>query len=105
MQAIERSPLLKLDKPQVIGYLKAAGTRDPDVLYTHKQRLLTAAKFPKHVGTYIMLMGALCTLMILLAPIGIPLLFIGWFMRRRGHSNVEAVEAGFTEFAGSASAA
>jgi hypothetical protein len=111
MQAIERSPLLKLDKSQVIGllkldksqvigYLKATGSRDPDVLHVEKSRILVAAKFPKHVGLYLMIVGALCTVMILLAPIGIPLLGIGWWLRSRGKQNVNVVEAGFAEFVG-----
>jgi hypothetical protein len=105
MQAIERSPFLKLDKSEVIGYLKSAGSRDPDILHTAKTRLLTAARFPKGVGLYVMIMGGLCTLMILLAPIGIPLLVFGWWLRRRGARNVEMVELGFREFSANASAA
>ena len=98
MQTIERSPLLKLDKSTVLGHLKSAGSRDPDVLHTQKQRLLIAAKFPKHVGLYLMIVGGLCTVLILLAPIGIPLIGIGWWMRRRGSRNLEIVEAGYSEF-------
>ena len=101
---IERSPLLKLDKPTVIGFFKAAGSRDPDVLHAQKSNLVTLAKFPKYVGTYVMVMGGLCTAMILLAFIGIPLLFFGWWMRRRGVSNLQIVEAGFAEFVGAAPA-
>jgi hypothetical protein len=104
MQAIERSPLLKLDRSKVLGYLKAAGSRDPDVLHSQKERLLVAAKFPKHVGLYLMVMGVLCTALILLAPIGIPLIVLGWWMRRRGKRNVELVEAGFAEFTSAAAA-
>jgi hypothetical protein len=49
-------------------------------------------------GTYIIVLGILCTVTILLAIIGIPLLFLGWWMRRRGSNNVAAVEAGFKEY-------
>ena len=55
----ERSPLLKLDRSTVIGYLKSANTRDPDILHTQKTHLLSLAKFPKLVGTYLMVVGAL----------------------------------------------
>jgi len=99
---IERSPFLKLDKSQVIGYLKSAGTKDPDILHTQKASLVSLAKFPKYVGTYIMVMGALCTVLILLAFIGIPLLFLGWWMRRRGVKNAEIVEIGWAEYVGTA---
>ena len=98
--ALERSPFLKLDKQMVIGELKAVGSRDPDVLHNAKSKIMTIAKFPKHAGVYIMVMGGLCTALILLAFIGIPLLILGWWMRRRGVANVAAVEAGRNEFMG-----
>jgi len=101
---IDRSPFLKLEKQMVIGYLKSAGSRDPDVLHTQRAQLLSLAKFPKFAGVYLMLIGALCTILILLAPIGIPVLVLGWWTRRRGIRNLEAVEAGWSEFMSSAAA-
>ena len=95
---IEKSPLLKLDKQTVIGHLKAAGSRDPDILHSHKATLTSAAKFPKLAGVYIMIMGGLLTITILGAFLGIPALLIGWWMRKRGVNNLEAVEAGFQEY-------
>ncbi|MGQ0721982.1 MAG: hypothetical protein ACT4PE_10475 [Candidatus Eiseniibacteriota bacterium] len=97
---IERSPMLRLDKAMVLGYLKSAGSSDPDVLHTQKKNLLSLAQFPKFVGTYLMVMGGLCTVMILTAVIGIPLLFFGWWMRKRGVANIKVVEAGWKEFSG-----
>jgi hypothetical protein len=96
--ALERSPFLKLDKQMVVGELKSIGSRDPDVLHIRKTQIMVIAKFPKHAGTYIMVMGGLCTALILLAFIGIPLLILGWWMRRRGAANVVAVEEGWNEF-------
>jgi hypothetical protein len=58
----------------VIGFLKSAGSRDP---------------------------GALLTVTILGAFLGIPMLILGWWMRRRGVRNLETVEAGYAEFLGS----
>lgn len=101
--ALERSPFLKLDKQMVIGELKTAGSKDPDVLHNKKKQILTIAAFPKHVGLYIMVMGGMCTALILLAFIGIPLLGLGWWMRRRGVQNLVAVEQGWNEFVGSGS--
>ena len=95
---IEKSPLLTLDKQTVIGHLKAAGSRDPDILHSHKATLVSAAKFPKLAGIYIMIIGALLTLTILGAFLGIPALIIGWWMRRRGVNNLKAVEAGLSEY-------
>lgn len=98
--ALERSPFLKLDRQMVLGELKSIGSRDADVLHVRKAQILTVAKFPKHAGTYVMVVGALCTALILLAFIGIPLLILGWWMRRRGVQNVEAVEHGWNDFMG-----
>ena len=97
---IEKSPFFKLDKQAVIGHLKATGSRDPDVLHTQKEVLMSAAKFPKLAGVYVMVMGGLCCLLILLIPIGIPLLGLGWWMRKRGIRNIQAVDEGFAEYTG-----
>jgi hypothetical protein len=99
---IERSPLLKLDKQSALGFLKSIGTRDPDVLHTQRMKLVAAAKFPKLAGTYVMVLGSLCTVLILLAPIGVPALIFGWWMRRRGVQNLEVVEEAWAEYAGAA---
>jgi hypothetical protein len=95
---IEKSPFLNLDKQQVIGFLKDTGSRDPDVLHTQKAILVSAAKFPKLVGIYLMVLGALMTVMILTAFIGIPLIGLGWWLRRRGIRNLDTVESGYTEY-------
>lgn len=95
---IERSPFLKLDKSTVIGELKAAGTRDPDVLHNRKVQILSVARFPKQVGVYLLVVGGLCTVLILLAFIGIPLLGLGWWTRARGVHNLKVVEDAWTEF-------
>ena len=101
---IERSPFLKLEKSIVIGYLESAGSRDPDILHDQTTRLLSLARFPKHVGIYLMLTGMVFIFAILLAPIGIPVLVVGCWTRRRGVRNVEVVEAGWAEFKDGAAA-
>lgn len=98
---IDRSPFLSLDRQTVLGYLKAAGSRDPDVLHTHRSTLVSLGRFPKLAGVYVMVLGALLTLTILGAFLGIPALILGWWMRRRGVRNLEAIEAGFAEFVAS----
>lgn len=104
-QAIQKSPFLKLDRAMVIGYLKSTGSHDPDVLHTQKAEILSAAKFPKMAGVYLMVLGGLMTILILTAFIGIPLLILGWWMRRRGVSNVQVVEAAYAEYVGQAQVA
>lgn len=92
------SPLLKVNRQEVLGHLKSAGSLDPDVLHAQKATLLQAARFPKTVGTYLMILGALLTLTILGAFLGIPMLVAGWFIRRRGVGNIRTVESTFEEF-------
>lgn len=95
---IDRSPFLKLDPATVRGYLKAGESKDPDVLHGRKAQLVSLGAFPKHVGLYLMVMGALLTVLILTAFMGIPLLIFGWWMRRRGVENLSVVETTFAEY-------
>jgi hypothetical protein len=95
---IERSPMLNLDRQIVLGYFKDAGSRDPDVLHTHKAALVTLGRFPKLVGIYLLAMGVLLTVSIVGSFIGIPLLVLGWWMRRRGVHNLETIEEGYSDF-------
>ena len=104
-QPIQKSPFLKFDRPTVIGHLKATGSRDPDVLHAQRAEIMSAAKFPKLAGIYIMVMGALLTITILGAFIGIPLLGLGWWMRRRGVANITVAEAAYAEYVGAGRAA
>ena len=101
---IERSPFVLLDRQAVLGYFKSAGSRDPDVLHTHKANLLAIGRFPKLAGIYVMVMGALLTITIVGSFLGIPLLVLGWWMRRRGVRNLEAIEVGYGEFLGASPA-
>jgi hypothetical protein len=95
------SPFITVNRQEVIGNLKATGSRDPDVLYAQKSILLQAVRFPKLAGTSLMIVGALCTLLMVLAFIGIPLLIGGWWLRRRGVRNIQTVEAAYSEFVAS----
>ena len=92
------NPFLVYDKQTVIGELKTAGTKDPDVLHARKKTLLSYGKVPKMVGTYMMFLGVLLTITILGAILGIPLLLIGFWLRKRGIRNVATVEETFSEF-------
>ena len=101
---IERSPFLRLDRAQVLGYLKSANSRDPDVLHAQKASLVSLGRFPKLVGIYLMVLGGLLTVTILGAFIGIPLLGLGWWTWRRGVQNGKTIESGYAEFVGPARA-
>lgn len=61
---------------------------------------MSAAKFPRMVGIYLMVLGALMTVMILTAFIGIPMLGVGWWLRGRGNQNVKVLEEAYNEYVG-----
>ena len=86
------------------SFFKSAGSRDPDIIHTQKTHLISLAKFPKLAGVYVMVLGGLLTITILGAFLGIPMLIIGWWMRRRGVRNLQTVEDGYSEFLGSQAA-
>lgn len=98
------SPLVKIDRQGVLGHLKQVNSRDPDVLHAQKATLLQAVRFPKTVGTYLMLLGVLLTITILGSFLGIPMLIAGWYVRRRGVNNIRTVESTYEEFVGAQSA-
>lgn len=90
--------IFSIDRQGAIGELKTAGTRDPDILHATKANLIAAVKFPRMMGTYVMLMGGLLSLTIIGAFLGIPMLLAGWWLRRKGVRNIETVEAAYAEF-------
>lgn len=99
-QIVEKSPFLKVDRQMVMGFLKSTGSRDPDVLHAQKASLMSAARFPKMVGLYLMVLGGLLTVLILTAIIGVPMIALGWWLRGRGVKNVKVVEETYNEYVG-----
>jgi hypothetical protein len=96
-----QNPFTKVDKQSVIGTLKATGSRDPDVLYAQKQKLLAPNKNLKILSYMLLAGGVLLALTVILAIAGIPLALFGawilWFSKR----NIAAIEAGFSEYSAS----
>jgi hypothetical protein len=92
------NPFLTYDKQTVIGELKSAGSKDPDILHARKKTLLSYGRVPKMVGTYLMFLGILLTITILGAILGIPALLFGWWLRKRGVRNLALVEETYAEF-------
>ena len=104
MPAGAANPFIPTDRKSVVGTLKATGSRDPDVLHAQKQTLLAPYKHLKLLAMICGGSGALFTLMIFMAWIGIPLLLFAWWLWRFQARNSAAVEAGYSEYMQSASA-
>jgi hypothetical protein len=88
----------RLTKQQVIGQLKSTNSADPDVLFAAKTALIEPVKPLKIMGIWAYLTGGLMTLTIFLAVLGIPLLFFGWWVRKRGAENLATIEEGYAEY-------
>ena len=87
-------------KQQVVGALKATGSSDPDVLFACKQELLDQYKPLKMMSLIPVICGALLCLTVIGAFIGVPMIVLGWWLRRKSTRNLATVEDGFTEYLG-----
>jgi hypothetical protein len=92
--------VLVIDKQQMIGTLRAAGTKDRDVLYARKQEMLTMSKGMRIMGFIWMACGLLVSLTIILAIMGLPMAGLGFLMWWRGSKNIKIAEATFKEYLG-----
>lgn len=90
--------LTKFDTQEVMTILKEIGSRDMDSLQLQKMRLLSLCEFPNTFGVFIMILGGTLSLTILLAPIGIPVMIFGWWIRRRAINSITAIECAFVEY-------
>jgi len=85
-------------KPQVIGALKAANSTDTDVLLHVKEDLLDQYRPLKMMSWVPIICGALISLTIIGAIIGIPLIILGIFLRRKCTRNIATVESAYDEY-------
>ena len=95
---VPTGPWAMVDRQDVIGFLAAAETRDPDVLYARKLVLLAGTDRLRRVGTGLLLLGGALTVTVVLAVVGVPAVLAGWWIRHRARRRVRVVEAGFAEF-------
>lgn len=91
-------PFGTVDRMSVIMTLRAAGSRDPDVLRARKELLVRAARWPQYLGFASMLLGVLLSIGRPGPVAGVPVAVIGWWLWRRGVRNVTAVESAYSEF-------
>jgi hypothetical protein len=91
-------PVAKLDKQQVLGALKATGSFDQDVLYARKEEMLAESKKMKMLGTFPIVMGVVMCLTIIGAPVGIPFLIFGFWVRKRIRTNTQTADSAYGEY-------
>jgi hypothetical protein len=87
-----------LSREQVMGALKSTGSRDPDVLLAAKEEFASNYRPIKWFGIWGMVCGVLMTLLIVLAPLGIPLFFLGIWWFKRAKKNSALIEATYAEY-------
>lgn len=85
----------KMDRQKVIGFFKASGAHDTDILSLQKQKLITPNKNLK-IGSFgFMIIGVL---LLPLLGMGIPLILLGIWMYWFGEKNIKVVEAAYIEY-------
>ena len=87
-------------KPQVIGALKAANSTDPDVLLHVKEDLLDQYRPLKMMSLVPIVCGVGISLTVIGAIIGIPLVVLGFFLRRKCKRNMATVDSAYDEYLG-----
>jgi hypothetical protein len=98
------NPFSPVDQQTVFGTLKQTGTRDPDILYAHKETMLAPYKNLKRLAMIGYAIGGLFTIMIFMAWFGIPVLIGSWLLWRFQAKQVANVEAGYARYQASMSA-
>ena len=89
-----------LSREQVMGALKSTGSKDADVLLAAKEEFASNYRPIKWFGIWGMVCGVLMTMLIVMAPLGIPLFFLGlWWFKRAKKNNV-LIEATYAEYVG-----
>jgi len=85
-------------RPQIIGALKAANSTDADVLLHVKEDLLDQYRPLKMMSMVPILCGGLISLTVIGAIVGIPLIVLGFFLRRKCKRNMATVESAYDEY-------
>ena len=90
--------LAKLSHQQVIGALRSTGSTDPDVLFAKKEELLSETKRLKLLGVAPLIAGTILTVSIIGAIVGIPMLIVGFSVRKAYKHNIAVTDAALAEY-------
>lgn len=83
---------------QVLGVLKASGSTDPDVLFAAKEEFGSTFATQRFQGMGLLVVGALSSITVILAIIGVPVAIFGWWLWRKGVRNIAIVEAAYAGY-------
>lgn len=83
---------------QVLGVLKASGSTDPDVLFAAKEEFGSTFATQRFQGMGLLVVGALSSITVILAIIGVPVAIFGWWLWRKGVRNIAIVEAAYSGY-------
>ena len=92
------SPFGSVKRQAVLGALRSAGTQDPDLLDLVKRRIVSRVRIPKLIGVGLVIVGALVTTTVTLAPLGVLICLVGLALRQIGVRNIGVVESTFADF-------
>lgn len=87
---------------EVLGKLKATRSMDPDILVAAKNEFAAPFRQQRFTGLLLLVVGAVSSLTLVLAVIGIPVAIFGWWVWRRGTANLAIVDRTYSQFIGAA---
>jgi hypothetical protein len=90
--------LARLSHQQVIGTLRSIGSTDPDVLFAKKEELLGETKRLKLLGVVPLIIGTILTATLVGAIVGIPMLVVGFSVRKAYKHNLAVTDAALAEY-------
>ncbi len=85
---------------EVVGVLKATGSRDPDVLNAAIQNLRRNFSHQRGTGLLLMIVGGISSLTLVLIPVGVPAAVFGWWFWRKGKRNLEIIDSAYRSYVG-----
>ena len=88
---------------EVIGKLKATHSTDPDILLAAKNEFSAPFRQQRGTGLLLLVVGALSSLTLVLAVIGIPVALFGAWVWRKGLANLAIVETTYATYVGGTS--
>jgi hypothetical protein len=98
MPAGATNPFSSVDQQTVFGTFKETGSRDPDILYAHKETRLAPYKHLRKLAIIGAVCGGLFTIMIFMAWFGIPVLIASWLLWRFQAKQAATVDAGYKRY-------